>query len=260
MASELTFDNNVTRIISRVAFGLAFISVALRFYTRLRIKVQIGWDDWWILIGLLLTSLSYALLQWGALTEVSCIILFHWQRSGANGDRDVGDLINEAFDNHTTDTFDTKPHETFLKLYFVCSILYFSMVTAIKMSILLMYRRIFSVDPLFRLQSLLLGGFIVAFWLATTITRIFFCRPIGYIWMGLDLEKHCLSYNPFWIAVGAIDIFVDIILLTLPMRAVLKIQLYTKQKVSLAILFLLGGLQVLPFSFFALFPFQSTIF
>ena len=76
MASDLTFDNNVTRIISRVAFGLAFISVALRFYTRLRIKVQIGWDDWWILIGLLMTSLSYALLQWGALIKVFCLSRF----------------------------------------------------------------------------------------------------------------------------------------------------------------------------------------
>ena len=123
-----------------------------------------------------------------------------------------------------------------------------------------MYRRIFSVDPLFRLQSLLLGVFILAFWLATTMTRLFFCHPIGYIWMGLDLEKHCLSYTSFWIAVGAIDILVDVILLTLPVRMVLKIQLSPKQKASLACLFLLGGLQVLPFSYLELSPFRSVIF
>ena len=118
----------------------------------------------------------------------------------------------------------------------------------IKISILLMYRRIFSVDPLFRLQSLFLGVFVLAFWLATTFTRIFFCRPIGYIWMGLDLEQHCLTYSRFWIAVGAIDIIVDIIILALPVRMVLKIQLTPKQKASITCLFLLGGLQVLPVS------------
>lgn len=154
----------------------------------------------------------------------------------------MGELINEALDNHMTDTFDTKPHETFLKLYFVCSILYFSLVMTMKVSILVMYRRIFSIDPLFRLQSLLLGVFVLAFWLATTITRIFYCRPIGYIWMGLDLEKHCFLYNRFWIAVGVIDIVVDIILLALPVRMVLKIQLSSKLKASIACLFLLGGL------------------
>lgn len=162
-------------------------------------------------------------------------------------DRHVGEVIDEAFENHTIDTFDTKPHETFLKLYFVCSILYFFLVMAIKISILLMYRRIFSVDPLFRLQSFLIGVFVVALWLAATITRIFFCRPIGYIWMGLNLERHCLPYDRFWIAVGVIDITVDIVILALPVRMVLKIQLSPKQKASITCLFLLGGLQVLPF-------------
>lgn len=76
MANDLTFDSKVTHVISRIAFGFAFICVALRFYTRLRIRVRLGWDDWWILIGFLMTSLTYALLQWGASVQAPCSIRF----------------------------------------------------------------------------------------------------------------------------------------------------------------------------------------
>ena len=137
---------------------------------------------------------------------------------------------------------------TFLKVYFVCSILYFSLVMAIKVSILLMYRRVFAVDSPFRLQSFLVGVFVLAFWFAASITRICFCRPIGYIWMGLDLKKHCLPYKRFWMAEGIIDILVDIVILALPVRMVLKTSLSPKQKASVMFLFLLGGLSVLPSS------------
>lgn len=60
-------------------------------------------------------------------------------------------------------SFDTAPHTTYLKLSFICSILYFQVVTAIKVSILLLYRRIFSVDDTFRLMSLLVLAVVGAF-------------------------------------------------------------------------------------------------
>lgn len=43
---------------SGVVTGLATLCVALRFFVRVRIKVRIGWDDWWMLIGLLLTLVT----------------------------------------------------------------------------------------------------------------------------------------------------------------------------------------------------------
>jgi nitrate reductase gamma subunit len=59
---------------------LAVIAVALRFYTRRRYKTGIAWDDWWILIGLLLTLLEGSLLLASTFTQVS------WTKSSvANG-------------------------------------------------------------------------------------------------------------------------------------------------------------------------------
>lgn len=163
-------------------------------------------------------------------------------------DRDAGKVISEAIGHHSTDIFDIKRHVTFLKLYFVSSALYFSLIMVIKVSILLMYRRIFSVDALFRLQSLLLGVVVLAFWLATSIARVCSCRPIGYVWMGLDFAKHCFDYDAFWVTVGTVEVVIDIAILVLPVRMVLRVQLSPKQKASVTIVFLLGGLLVLPFS------------
>lgn len=76
MASDSSFDNMGATVISRIGIGLAAICVALRFYSRIRIKAGIGWDDWWILIGLLMTFLTGALLLWGASVQESDMISF----------------------------------------------------------------------------------------------------------------------------------------------------------------------------------------
>lgn len=162
-------------------------------------------------------------------------------------DQNAGKAISEAIDHHSIDTFDISPHVTFLKLFFVCSILYFTLIMAIKISILLMYRRIFSVDSSFRLHSLLLGIVVVAFWFAATVATIFYCRPFGYSWMGLELNKHCFDYNAFWMATGIIEVVIDVTILALPVRMVLKLQLTRKQRALITFIFLLGSLQVLLF-------------
>ena len=56
---------NSSTIGSGIVTGLAALCVALRFYVRIRIKVGIGWDDWLILLGLLLTLLAGALVIYG---------------------------------------------------------------------------------------------------------------------------------------------------------------------------------------------------
>ena len=105
-----------------------------------------------------------------------------------------------------------------------------------------MYRRIFAVDPSFRLQSLLLGLFVSAFWLSATISTLLNCRPLKYSWIGLSWQEYCFNYNIFWMATGAIEVAIDTAILALPVRMVLGLQLSPKSKVSVIFIFLLGGL------------------
>jgi len=62
-------------VASGIVTGLAVMCVALRFYTRIRTKAGIAWDDWWILIGLLTTLLTGGLLLWGMFAYSSHTVL-----------------------------------------------------------------------------------------------------------------------------------------------------------------------------------------
>jgi hypothetical protein len=109
-----------------------------------------------------------------------------------------------------------------------------------------MYRRIFSIDPSFRTRSLLLLGVVFAFWLAVTIATLLNCRPLKYSWIGLSWEQYCFNYNIFWMVTGVLEVVIDIIILALPVRMVLRLQLSRKRRFSIMLVFLLGGLYVAP--------------
>ena len=68
-------SSKVTTAASTVVVGLAIISVALRFYTRMHFKAGVAADDWWILGGLLLTIVSGSLLLYGMLARAPTISL-----------------------------------------------------------------------------------------------------------------------------------------------------------------------------------------
>jgi hypothetical protein len=110
-----------------------------------------------------------------------------------------------------------------------------------------MYRRIFSVDRSFRLQSLLLLSIVSAFWVAVTVANLLNCRPLKYSWIGLSWEQYCFNYNIFWMVTGAVEVVIDTTILALPVRTVLQLHLSQKQKVSILLVFLLGGLYDSPF-------------
>lgn len=109
-----------------------------------------------------------------------------------------------------------------------------------------MYRRIFSVDPPFRLQSLLIGIVVALFWLVTTIATVVNCIPLEYSWISLSDPAHCFNYNIFWMVTGALEVVIDTFILALPVRMVLGLQLSNKRKILLLFIFLLGGLYVFP--------------
>ena len=120
--------------------------------------------------------------------------------------------------------------------------LYFSICTPIKISILLLYRRIFAINPTFRLQSLLVGVVVLVFWVAATLGTLLNCRPFKYRWTGLLPEQYCFNLNIFWMVMGSVEVVIDTIILALPVRMVLGLQLSRKRKASLVLVFLLGGL------------------
>jgi hypothetical protein len=136
----------------------------------------------------------------------------------------------------------------YLKLSFMCSLLYFSTVTAIKISILLMYRRLFGIIASFRRQSLVTGVVVVAFFVAGTITALCSCHPFQRKWQGQSIQKNCLNFNIFWMVTGAIEVVIDTIILALPVGVIIKLQMPRIRKFSIIFVFLLGSLYAPPFT------------
>jgi len=151
--------------------------------------------------------------------------------------------------NNPTANFNYAAHRPYLTISFTSSIFYFLTVTAIKTSIVLLYRRVFSINTNFRLQSLLVMILVWAFWLAATIATILNCIPLEYNWISIGDPQHCINYNIFWMVTGSIEVLMDVIILALPVRMVLKLQLTRKRKILVLLIFLLGGLYVFPFFF-----------
>lgn len=137
----------------------------------------------------------------------------------------------------------------YLKLSFATSVLYFTIAGATKLGILLMYNRIFSVSAAFRYQVITASLLVIGYWIGCTVATLTNCIPLQWSWInGLADPRYCFNYNIFWMAAGAGEILLDAIILALPIRAVMRLQMSTRRKVTILSIFLLGGLYVSPAS------------
>jgi len=82
---------------------------------------------------------------------------------------------------------------------------------------------------------------IVLFGVSSVITGIFTCTPISYFW-NRTIEGHCINEAAFWFTNAAINIITDIILWAMPLPVLNSLQLPSRQKYGLMIVFAIGGL------------------
>jgi hypothetical protein len=73
---------------------------------------------------------------------------------------------------------------------------------------------------------------------------MFQCLPIAFFWDKTILGGHCLPNALINIGLtnGVISFVGDLIILTLPVPMVLKLQIDQRRKIALICMFLLGGL------------------
>jgi hypothetical protein len=215
-------DGTTTMAISAIVIVLAVISVVLRFYTRLFTKAQLKADDWLILLAVLSAVLTGALSIWGNAVDPNSAA------AGENSDPNFKYTPEDIF---------------YLKLAFTSSILYFTIAGSTKLSILLMYNRLFSVNQSFRWQLMVVSLLVVGFWVGCTVATLTNCIPLKWSWLNsLSDARYCFNYNIFWMASGACEVLIDVMILALPMQVVWELQLSRRKKATVACIFLLGGL------------------
>lgn len=135
----------------------------------------------------------------------------------------------------------TEADVIYTKLNFAATVLYFTMTSATKLSILFMYNRIFSISRTFRFQVLVVGALVVSFWIGCTVANLLNCRPLAWTWRNsLDNPQYCFNYNIFWMASGIVEAVIDLLIIAIPIRVIFGLQLNLAKKVALAAVFMLG--------------------
>jgi hypothetical protein len=130
-----------------------------------------------------------------------------------------------------------------LRVYFFDAMIYVTSFCLTRISILLLYKRIFGhVSTTFVRCANVLILFIVGYMVAFDLALLFQCRPIKQAWEGWDGEHEgtCVNVNAIGWSAAALNIALDIATIVLPLPHILKLRLATHKKATLVLIFLLG--------------------
>jgi hypothetical protein len=90
-------------------------------------------------------------------------------------------------------------------------------------------------------MSSIVGGIVVAWWIAVVLVSLFSCDPINGFW-DHNITSKCINTMHFFIGNEVPNIFTDIVILILPIRMIWRLNMSKDQKISLSFIFLLGSL------------------
>ncbi|KAI0907487.1 hypothetical protein F4823DRAFT_602886 [Ustulina deusta] len=208
-------------IVMTVLFTILIITaVSLRFYSRHITRAGYGWDDWTALAALLFTL---------ALNGIF-----------------LGATIEGAITGHSP-VVDGWPVTTPLEI--VAQKYKYAFQTTekivfglIKISILLLWDRLFGSSKHFRTLCWVMIGITVAWTLAFFFTTVFQCGTrwsMNWSPIGIFLSQCIESLNVLTVF-SATDILSDLIIICMPIPLIWRLHLPTKKKIALNSVFLIG--------------------
>ncbi|RYP93223.1 hypothetical protein DL770_000698 [Monosporascus sp. CRB-9-2] len=217
--------NRLTPVI--VCNVISIVAIALRFWCKLILKTGIGGDDWWTLITILSTLGAEGALLWGIV-------------NGIRDGQTISDITAELDRSQSPER--TEALKTFLKSIFVAVTISFFVVYAIKIAILLLYKRIFS-TPKYKLASNVLMGIATAWFISIQVANLVHCLPIEVFWND-HREGTCLNFNLLFLIGGILETIIDAAILILPIIGVFTVQMRLKTKIYASGIFILGGFAI----------------
>lgn len=152
-------------------------------------------------------------------------------------------MVKEGMGLHAGTAVPISNQVMIAKFLVVAEILYVFNLVWTKLSILLMYYRIFHF-PYFKRWAYIIGTFVVLWVICITFLFVFICVPVQKLWYP-DLPGRCINQVGTWIANAVSTIVTDLAILVLPMPQVWKLQLRLSEKIALTVAFSLGFLYAL---------------
>jgi len=117
--------------------------------------------------------------------------------------------------------------------------LYFLNAAVTKISILLLYYRLFGVVQKFRWALWGTSFVVLGYWIACTILAFLGCDPFARNW-NKKISGTCVNLVKFFIWNGISNLLIDFLILLLPIPIVWRLSAPTRQKLELSSIFLFG--------------------
>ncbi|KAI1655564.1 hypothetical protein F4813DRAFT_367377 [Daldinia decipiens] len=225
-APQTTHDSrhNTTWGINGFVIVLTILSVVLRFYTRIFTRAGLKADDWLILFALITSLTTVVLVIWGNSVDPNGL------RASDNTDQ-----------NYVYSSLD----HLYIRLSYASTILYFTVSSATKLGILVMYHRIFAISQVFRYQLFVVSALVIGWWFGCTVAALRKCKDLeAGLNSTLNDPRYCINFNVYWMAAGVCEIILDAWILTLPLSVVLRMHYSLRQKFVVSGIFLLGAFSI----------------
>ncbi|KAI3116623.1 hypothetical protein CBS147333_247 [Penicillium roqueforti] len=207
--SDVENRGPILLIINGTVTGLAALIVGLRTISRIFIVKMFGLDDWIMVTATVLAIVNVVVAGLGTPS--------------------TSYMVNSSL-------IYVLPSA---KIRYVTHIIYTLISGLIKVSICLLYLRVF---PNIRVICLGTIALVTAMSVAIILATIFQCTPVNAVFDEQKYEHHtCFASIPFWYAGAALSLVTDIWILLLPLRTVLGLHLKTSKKFAVAALLSLGS-------------------
>ncbi|KIW72896.1 hypothetical protein PV04_01057 [Phialophora macrospora] len=125
-----------------------------------------------------------------------------------------------------------------IQTLWICQIMYATALMLVKISIVTSYLRVFP-TTLFRRVMYALSASIIAVWICSILVTIFQCKPVRSAW-DFTLARDCLDIVSFFYFTTAFSIFTDFLLCILPLPVFFRLNLPSRQKYIVSLLFAVG--------------------
>ena len=136
--------------------------------------------------------------------------------------------------------FDMSPRAEDRQSLYTLDPLFGLTVTASKLSIISLYRRIF-VPKRVQQITFVVASLCVTWWIVFTITVLNPCRPVRKFWLP-QTPGYCYNFDKFALGIAIMDILLDASILAIPIKPVLNLQMAKSRKIQVCVIFLVGGL------------------
>ncbi|KAH8690657.1 hypothetical protein BGW36DRAFT_389127 [Talaromyces proteolyticus] len=130
---------------------------------------------------------------------------------------------------------------TVAKSVFANELLWGLVNTLVRVSALLLYRKLFGVHKTIRLLTIIVIFVSGAFGVVIILTSFLVCRPVSAAW---DPSSSC-NEIPSYVALEACGLVLDIIIVILPITPIQHLQIQTKHKWQISLALSAGGIVVI---------------